>query len=236
MKITASSSYGSLSSTWATLTLTGDPVAEQSQIRILVVDDHPSVRRGLTATFETQPDLVVVAEAANQRDAIARFREFTPDVTIMDLALEYPRGGIEAIELIRKESPSAKIIAFSALQGDEDIYRALRAGAVTYLSKDSPEEDLLNIVRAVHSGGRPIPPETAQKLAARVIQSTLTAREVEILERVGDGLRNKEIAGALRISEETVQRHLQNIFHKLQVNDRTRAMVVAMQRGYIHLR
>jgi two-component system NarL family response regulator len=211
-------------------------VPEQSRIRILVVDDHPSVRRGLTAVFGTQPDLVVVAEAANQREAIDRFREFTPDVTIMDLALEDPRAGIEAIQSICREFPSAKIIAFSALQGDEDIYQALRTGAVTYLSKDSAEEDLLNIVRAVHSGGRPIPPETAQKLASRVIQSTLTAREIQILERVAEGLRNKEIAGVLGISEETVQRHLQNIFSKLQVTDRTRATVVAMQRGFIHLR
>jgi two-component system, NarL family, response regulator len=208
----------------------------QQRIRVLIVDDHPAIRRGLSATLEPEPDIEVVAFAATQAEAIDMHRQHHPDVTFMDLGLEGETGGIGAIQQIRKESPEAKIIVFSALTGDEDVFRALQSGAVTFLSKGTPEEELVRTVREVHAGGRPIPQDAARKLADRLTQSSLTAREVEVVKLVADGLRNKEIAAMLGISEETVQGHMKNILSKLGVNDRTKAAIVAAQRGIIHLR
>ena len=145
-------------------------------------------------------------------------------------------GGVEAIRQIRQNSASAKIIVFSALTADEDVYQALQSGAVTFLTKDTPDEELVRTIRAVHSGGRPIPPEIARTLADRLTQSQLTAREIEVLTLVAKGLRNKEIGATLAISEETVQGHMKHILSKMGVNDRTRAAVVAMQRGIVRLR
>lgn len=205
------------------------------RIRILVVDDHPAIRRGLMATLEPEPDFAVVATAATAKEAVEMHRQHKPDITLMDLVLERPTGGVEAIREIRQESPAARIIVFSALHGDEDVYRALRSGAVTFLSKGTPDEELVRTIREVHSGGRPIPPEVARKLADRLTWTALSTREVEVVKLVADGLRNKEIAAALHISEETVQGHMKNILSKLGVNDRTRAAIVAAQRGIIHL-
>jgi DNA-binding NarL/FixJ family response regulator len=205
------------------------------RIRILVVDDHPAIRKGLIATLAPEPDMEVVASAMTQAQAIEMHRQHHPDITLMDLGLEGETGGIEAIRQIRKECPEAKIIVFSALRGDEDVFRALQSGAATFLSKGTPEEDLVRTVRDVHAGGRPIPQDVARKLADRLTLSSLTTREVEVLRLVADGLRNKEIAAKLGISEETVQGHMKNILSKLGVNDRTKAAIVAAQRGIIHL-
>ena len=210
-----------------------DPVPVR--IRILVVDDHPAVRRGLVATLDPEPDFEVVGTASTAKEAIELHRQHRPDITLMDLALEHPTGGVDAIREIRLQTPGARIIVFSALRGDEDVFRALHSGAVTFLSKGTPDEELVGTIRNVHSGGRPIPQDVAGKLADRLTFTALSQRETEVLRLVADGLRNKEIGAALHISEETVQGHMKNIFVKLGVNDRTRAAIVAAQRGIIHL-
>ena len=205
-------------------------------IRILVVDDHSAIRRGLAATLDPEPDMEVVGAAANRKDAIQMWLKLRPDITLMDLALKGEDGGVEAIREIRKEAPEAKIIVYSVLTGDEDVYQALQSGAVTFITKDVSDEELVQTIRDVHAGGRPIPPDIARKLADRLTTSSLTPREVEVLSLVASGNRNKEIADALSISEETVQGHMKHILAKLGVNDRTRAAVVAAQRGIIRLR
>jgi DNA-binding NarL/FixJ family response regulator len=206
------------------------------RIRILIVDDHPAIRKGLMATLEPELDMEVIGAATTRQQAVESWRRTRPDITLMDLALENGGGGVEAIRQIRQEFPCAKIIVFSALTGDEDVYQALHSGAVTYLTKGTPDEELVQTVREVHAGGRPVPPEIARKLADRVSQSNLTPREIEVLDLVAKGFRNKEIASSLSISEETVQNHMKHILSKLKVNDRTRAAVVALQRGIIRLR
>ncbi|RZU35203.1 response regulator [Edaphobacter modestus] len=207
-----------------------------TRIRILIADDHPTIRKGLIATLEPEPDMEIVGAAPTRQAAIAMWQETRPDITLMDLALEGCDGGVDAIRQIRKESPTAKIIVFSAVTGDEDVFQALRYGAVTFLTKETPDEELVQTIRDVHAGGRPIPPEIARKLADRLTQSSLTTREVEVLSLVARGYRNKEVAAALSISEETVQGHMKHILSKLGVNDRTSAVVVAAQRGIIRLR
>jgi DNA-binding NarL/FixJ family response regulator len=205
-------------------------------MRILVVDDHSAIRRGLAATLDPEPDMEVVGAAANRKDAIQMWLQLRPDITLMDLAFNGEEGGVEAIREIRKHAPGAKIIVYSVLTGDEDVYQALQSGAVTFITKDISDEGLVQTIRDVHAGGRPIPPDIARKLADRLTTSSLTPREVEVLSLVARGNRNKEIAAALSISEETVQGHMKHILAKLGVNDRTRAAVVAMQRGIIRLR
>jgi DNA-binding NarL/FixJ family response regulator len=207
-----------------------------ARIRILIVDDHPAIRKGLAATLEPEPDMEVVGSAATRQRAVLMWEETRPDITLMDLALEGEDGGVEAIRQIRKDFPSAKFIVFSAMTGDEDVFQALRSGATTFLTKGTPDEELVQTIRDVHAGGRPIPPEIARKLADRLSQSSLTAREVEVLTLVAKGCRNKEVATALFISEETVQGHMKHILSKLGVNDRTGAAIVAAQRGIIRLR
>jgi DNA-binding NarL/FixJ family response regulator len=208
----------------------------EKTIRILVVDDHSAIRRGLAATLDPEPDMEVVGAAANRKDAIQMWLQLRPDITLMDLAFKGEDGGVEAIREIRKEVPGAKIIVYSVLTGDEDVYQALQSGAVTFITKDISDEELVQTIRDVHSGGRPIPPDIARKLADRLTTSSLTPREVEVLSLVASGNRNKEVAYALSISEETVQGHMKHILAKLGVNDRTRAAVVAAQRGIIRLR
>jgi DNA-binding NarL/FixJ family response regulator len=203
-------------------------------IRVLVVDDHPMVRAGLEATISPEPDMTVVASAATGKEGLEQFRRHQPDVTLMDLRMP-EIGGVEAIKTIRAEFPSAKIIVLSTYQGDEDIFRALEAGAVTYLLKDTLAEKMVGVIREVAGGGRPIVPEVAQTLTSRMFQAALTAREVEVLHQVAKGKRNKEIAGELGISNETVQGHVKNILAKLSVHDRTEAVAVAIRRGIVHL-
>ena len=203
-------------------------------IRVLIVDDHPMIRAGLTATIDPEADMAVVASASNGKEGLDQYRQHQPDVMLIDLKMP-EMGGVEAIRTIRAEFPSAKIIVVSTYQGDEDIYRALEAGAATYLLKDTLADKMVGVIREVAAGGRPIPPEVAQRLTDRMFQAALTPREVEVLHLVARGMRNKEIAADLRISDETVQGHVKNILAKLSVHDRTEAVAVAIRRGIVHL-
>ena len=192
------------------------------------------IRAGLIATIGPEPDMTVVGSASTGREGLEQYRRHKPDVTLMDLKMP-DVGGVEAIRTIRAEFPNAKIIVVSTYEGDEDIYRALDAGAVIYLLKDTLAEKMVGIIREVAGGGRPIPPEVAQRLTGRMFQAALTNREVEVLHLVALGKRNKEIAADLSISDETVQGHVKNILAKLSVHDRTEAVTVAIRRGIVHL-
>lgn len=207
----------------------------EKRIRIMVVDDHPMVLKGLMATIEPEPDMEVVASASTGKAAVNVFRDKRPDVTIMDLHMTPEMSGIEATKAIRNEFPEARVIVLSAHRGDEEIFRALQAGAATYLLKDTLGDDLIPIIREVHAGGGPIPANIARSLADRLTQPGLTAREVQILQLAAEGMRNKEIAGNLGISEQTVQGHIKNVLAKLKVNDRTAAVTVALRRGIIRI-
>jgi DNA-binding NarL/FixJ family response regulator len=201
-------------------------------IRILCVDDHPLVREGIARKIDRQPDMKVIGTASSGEEAIELFRRHRPDVVLMDLQLPGMRG-TQAIERIRQEDPEARIIVLTMYGGDEDIFRAIHAGAASYLFKDMLSNDLVSIVRQVHGGERPIPAVVAQRLASRV---GLSPREVDVLELIADGKRNKEIADALGITQETVQTHIKRLFVKLNVNDRTAAVTVALSRGIVHIK
>ncbi|MGE3277134.1 MAG: response regulator [Vicinamibacterales bacterium] len=203
-------------------------------IRILCVDDHAVVREGVSLKVNLEPDMTVVGMAATGEEAVALFTERRPDVTLMDLQLPV-MSGLAAIQAIRAIDPSAKIVVLTMYSGEEDVYRALQAGAATYLLKGTLSDDLIRIVRDVHAGGHPIPPDIAETLAARVPRSALTPREVEVVGLMAKGLQNKEIAASLGISHETVRIHAKNIFAKLRVPDRTAAVVDAFRRGIIHM-
>ena len=207
----------------------------EPSIRILVVDDHPVVRKGLHATIDPEPDMVVIASTGTGQEAIQLFRDQQPDITIMDLTLTHAMTGIEAIRAIRRECPEARIIALSAHQGDESIYQALQAGARTFLLKESLGDELIAAIREVHAGGRPINPDIARKLADRITQPALTPRELVVLKLLAKGLRNKEIAAELGIADVTTQGHVKNILAKLDVHDRTEAVTAAIRREIIHL-
>ena len=193
------------------------------------------VLKGLAATLGPEPDMEIVGLASTGDEAVRLFRDKKPDVTIMDLHLTPEMSGIEATQSIRREFPDARVIVLSAHKGDEEIFRALQAGAITYLLKDSLGDDLVPIIREVHAGGGPIPADVARKLADRLSQPSLTTREMQILQLVAEGMRNKELAGSLGISEQTAQGHIKNILAKLKVNDRTAAVTVALRRGIIHI-
>jgi two-component system NarL family response regulator len=189
---------------------------------------------GLRSMIDTQPDMVVVAEAASGREAIVFFREYKPDIALMDLRMPV-LGGVEATIAIREEFPEARIIVLTTYDGDENIYRALRAGAMAYLLKDIPRGEFLEDVRAVHNGQYCIPPAVAARLAQRLPYSDLSSRELEVLKLIVEGLSNKEIASALTISESTVKNHVNSILGKLRVNDRTQAATMALRRGIVML-
>jgi DNA-binding NarL/FixJ family response regulator len=204
-------------------------------IRVMCVDDHRIVREGISVIIDREGDMSVVGTASTGEEAVAVFAQKRPDVTLMDLQL--PRmTGLEAIRQIRQEDPAARIIVLTMYQGDEDIHRALAAGAATYLLKDTLSDDLIRFVREVHSGRRPLRPEVRAALDERASAPTLTPREIQVMELVAEGRRNKEIASSLAISEETVQVHLRNIFAKLKVSERTAALNVAIRRGIVHIR
>ena len=206
----------------------------QQPIRLLVVDDHVIVRKGLVALLNTVEGLSVVAEASDGMEAIETFRAVQPDVTLMDLRL--PKlGGADAIARIRGEFPGARIIVLTTFDGDEDIYRALQAGAKGYLLKGMDAAELTDAIRAVYSGKSRIPAFVAEKLAERMGGPALTSRELEVLKRIVAGRSNKEIAGDLNISEATVKTHINSILSKLGVSDRTQAATSALQRGIVHL-
>jgi len=206
----------------------------QQRIRVLCVDDHPVVLEGLRALLNAQEDIEVVATGTNGQQGISLFREHRPDVTVMDLRMP-SLGGVEAISTIRSTDAGARVIVLTTYQGDEDIYRALQAGAITYVLKDTLSDDLVRIVRQVHAGVHPVSQHVATRLVSRVSQPALTRREMEVLELVARGLRNKEVSAELGITEETVQVHMKNILAKLNVHDRTGAVTVALRRGILHL-
>jgi DNA-binding NarL/FixJ family response regulator len=205
-----------------------------AKIRLLCVDDHRIVREGIAAIISRQPDMTVVGFAASGDEAVTQFRRHKPDITLMDLRLE-GTSGLQAIQAIRREQSDARIIVLTMYAGDEDIHQALAAGAATYLLKDSLSQELIKTVREVHAGGHPLSPDLKAKLAARASQPTLTSREVQVLKLVAQGRRNKEIAAILGMSVETVPVHLRSIFTKLQVNERTAAVNVALRRGIVHI-
>ena len=208
---------------------------DKRKISILCVDDHAVVREGLVLKLETQPDMTVIATASSGEQAIDRYEEYRPAVTLMDLQLP-GISGLDAIRSIRKVDPAARIIVLTMYDGEEDIHRALQAGAATYVLKETLADDLVQVIRAVHGGQRPIPADVASRLATREIHSSLTAREVEVLTLIAEGSRNREIAEMLAISEVTVQVHVRHILAKLDVKDRTAAVTVALRRGIIHIR
>jgi two-component system, NarL family, response regulator len=203
-------------------------------IRLLVADDHPIVRQGLVAILNDQPDMNVVAEVNNGQQAIDQFRIHQPDVAILDLKMPEV-GGVEAIDTIRSEFPTAAIIMFSIYETDEDVYRGLRAGAKAYLLKDTPCQEILEVIRTVSGGQRYIPAGIGTKLAARMERPDLSDREHQVLALMAQGKKNKDIAGELNISENTVKFHVTNVTLKLGASDRTRAVVNALQQGIIKL-
>jgi len=205
-----------------------------AKIRVLCVDDHPLLREGVARKIERQPDMEVVDTAGTGQEAVMLYRRHRPDVVLMDVQLP-GMGGLQAIEAIRRDDPNAKIIVLTIMGGDEDIYRAIHAGAASYLLKSSLSADLVSIVRQVFAGERPMSPEVAERLALREGQCGLSARETQILELIAKGFRNKEIAGELGIGHETVQTHIKRLFAKLHVSDRTAAVTVALSRGIVHL-
>ena len=204
------------------------------KIRIIVVDDQAVVRQGFVALINTVPDMEVIAEGTNGREAVELYRRHRPDVLLTDLRMPV-MGGVEAIGVLKREWPEARVIVLTAFDGDEDIYRSLQAGAQGYLLKDMFFEELESAIRTVHAGGRRIPGVVAERLAGRVGGSDLTARELEVLGQIVRGRSNKEIAAAFRISEATVKSHINSILSKLGVADRTQAATTALQRVIVHL-
>jgi two-component system NarL family response regulator len=203
-------------------------------IRVIVIDDHPVVREGLVAMIARQPDMSVVGQGENGQEAIALFKEHRPDVSLIDLRMP-GISGIAAILAIREEFPQSRIIVLTTYDGDEDIYRALKAGVKAYLLKDVFREELLGAIRAVHAGRRHIPVAVATRLAERVASPDLTGREIEVLKLIAKGSSNKEIAHQLAITEGTVKGHVNNILSKMGVDDRTEAAMSALRRGIIYL-
>jgi DNA-binding NarL/FixJ family response regulator len=203
-------------------------------IRVLCVDDHPLVRKGIASILANEPDMLLVAEAADGREAVQMFREWLPDVTLMDLRMP-ELDGIAATRTIREEFPDARIIALTSYEGDQDIYRALDAGVRGYLLKEAVHAEVLRAIRTVNAGKRLMPPEVAQRLSEYFPQMALTPRETEVLGLVANGLGNKEIADRLGTATGTIKIHIQNILEKLSAADRTQAVTIAIQRGILHL-
>lgn len=203
-------------------------------IRILSVDDHPLLQEGIAAMIRSQPDMELAGEARNGRDALQRFRETRPDVTLMDLRLP-DMNGIDAMMAIRGEFPEARVVVLTTFEGDVEIQRALAAGARGYLLKSTPPRELLEAIRQVHAGKKRIPAEVATRLAEHLSDEALTAREIEVLRQVAGGNRNRDIAEHLFISEETVKVHMKHIMDKLGASDRTEAVAIAIRRGIIQL-
>jgi len=205
-----------------------------SQIRILAVDDHPVVRQGIAGLVGIQPDMVVVGEASNGREAIQQFRTHHPDVTLMDLQMP-EMNGIDALIAIRNEFPDAKIIVLTTYVGDTQILRALKAGAQAYLLKNTLHKELLETIRAVHTGKKTLSPEVSYQLAEHSTDDALTPAEILVLRLIAAGNANKQIADQLSITEETVKSRVKNILSKLGANDRTHAAMIGLKRGIIEL-
>jgi DNA-binding NarL/FixJ family response regulator len=203
-------------------------------IRILTVEDHPVFRAGLTTIITSEPDLLLIGQATNGAEAIAEFRRHRPDITLMDLRLP-GINGTDTLIAIRGEYPHARIIMLTTADGDVDIQRAMRAGASGYLLKSTPQQELLKVVRSVHAGRRQVPPEVAVRLAEYLGKEDLTTRELEVLRLIRDGYRNKQIADQLTIAETTVSFHIKNLVDKLEANDRTHAVTIALRRGLLQI-
>ncbi len=209
-------------------------MSEQAPIRVLTVDDHPLLREGIAAIINSQPDMIVAAVAASGNEAILKFRETKPDIALMDLRLP-DLSGIDAMIAIRTEFPDARIIMLTTFEGDVEIRRALEAGARGYLLKTMPPRELLEVIRQVHTGRKSVPPQVAAQLAEHLGDETLTPREIDVLRLIAGGNRNKDIAGRLFISEETVKVHMKHLMDKLGASDRTQAIAIAVRRGIIEL-
>src|ERR1700736_2703953 len=204
------------------------------KIRVLCVDDHPVVRDGLAAIINLQPDMTLAGAAGTGGEALKQFVELRPDVLLVDLQLP-DMSGFDLIKKIKDKSPNARIVVLSSHEGDVDIQRALEAGAQGYVVKGIVRNELLEIIRSVHAGKRRLPATVAQTLAEHIADEPISPRELEVLSLMAAGKRNKEIAGELAIAEDTAKMHVRNILSKLQVNDRTEAVTIALRRGIIRL-
>ena len=209
-------------------------MTDPESIRVLSVDDHPLLREGIAAVIDSEPDMTIVARASTAVDGIQAFRKHRPDVTLMDLRLP-DLSGVKAIIAIRAEFPDARIIVLTMFEGDVDIQRALEAGARGYLLKSMPPDELVRMIRQVHAGKRHVPPEVAAQLFQYMGEESLTPREIEVLQHVSVGERNREIGEILCITEDTVKVHLKRIMEKLRAKDRTQAIAIAVRRGIIRL-
>jgi DNA-binding NarL/FixJ family response regulator len=207
---------------------------DQAKVRVLSIDDHPLVREGVAALINDQTDMRIVGQASTGRDGINLFRELHPDITLMDVRLP-DMSGIDAMITIRSQFPESRVIIVTSSEGDVEMQRALEGGARGYMLKSMPPSELLEAIRKVHAGKKAIPPEIAAHLANHLSDEALTAREVEILQQVAEGNRNRDIAERLFISEGTVKVHIKHIMEKLGANDRTQAITIAVRRGIIHL-
>ena len=208
--------------------------AADNRIRILLVDDHPIMREGIAAVLSTEPEMALVAEASNGREAIEQFRAHRPDITFMDLHMPV-MDGTDAILAIRKEFPDARIVVLTTYSGDTQASRAFRAGASGFVLKNMVRKELIETVRCVHSGKKKIPPEIAVEMAEHHMHDALTDREIEVLQQVAAGNANKIVAKNLFVSQETVKTHMKNILSKLGANDRTHAVTIALKRGIIDI-
>jgi len=209
-------------------------MSDVKTIRVLSADDHPLLREGIATLINSQPDMKLIAEAANGQEAIHQFNQHRPDVTLMDLRLP-DISGIDAVIAIRSEHPEARIIMLTTFEGDVEIQRALEAGARGYLLKSMPPKDMVEAIRQVHAGKKRIPAEIASHLAEHMGDEALTEREIEVLRAIAEGNRNRDIANQLFISEETVKVHIKHIMEKLNASDRTQAVAIGVRRGIIAL-
>jgi len=205
---------------------------DQPRIRILSVDDDPLLREGIATIIHSQADMLLVSQASSGTEAIQQYREHRPDITLMDLRLP-DLSGIDAMLAIRAEFPNARIIMLTTFEGDVEIHRALEAGAQGYLLKNMPPSELVHAIRQVHAGKKRVPPEVAAQLAEHMGDEALTAREIEVLQQLAGGNRNRDIGEHLFISEETVKVHIKHIMDKLGAKDRTQAIALAVRRGII---
>jgi len=204
------------------------------RIRILIVDDHPLVREGICSLVEKQEDMLIVAEASNGKEALQTFQQHLPDITLMDLRLP-GMDGIDVMTAILAEAPDAKVIVLTTFSGDAQILRALKAGARAYLLKDLLRKELLEAIRTVQAGRKRIPPEIAAQIAEHASDTTLTARESEVLQLIATGNPNKLVADKLSVTEDTIKMHVKSILSKLAANDRTHAVTIALKRGIMNL-
>jgi DNA-binding NarL/FixJ family response regulator len=209
-------------------------MSDENRIRVLSVDDHPLLTEGIATMINSQRDMVLVSQAANGAEAIQQYRKHRPDVTLMDLRLP-DLSGIDAMIAIRNEFADARVVILTTFEGDVEIQRALQAGARGYLLKSMAPSEILSVIREVHAGKKRVPPAVAAQLAEHMSDETLTAREAEVLRKIAEGNRNKDIADQLFISEETVKVHVKHIMDKLGAKDRTQAIAIAVRRGIMEL-